>query len=331
MKIKEASLNAITEAAALIQKGGLVAFPTETVYGLGANALDGEAVARIFAAKGRPSFNPLIVHVPDLEMAEELAVFDEVARRVADRLWPGPLTLILPKKENSPVAELCTAGLETIALRIPRHPVAQDLLRRAEVPIAAPSANRSGEPSPTAPIHVIESLGDRVDLILAAGKCTLGLESTVVDLSQTPPAILRSGFIVKEDLKEIIPAIDYHIETTERPRSPGQTLRHYAPSIPVRLNAVDVRAGEALLAFGPVKFMGLVGGGAAADLPDTRIRHLSKEGDLHEAAANLFAFLRELDRPEHTGIAVMNIPETGIGIAVNDRLRRAAAAAAANQ
>lgn len=307
-----------------------MAFPTETVYGLGANALDGQAVARIFEAKGRPQFNPLIVHVPDLETAQELAVFDERALAVARQFWPGPLTLILPKTENCPVSELCTAGLDTIAIRVPRHPVAQDLLRRCELPIAAPSANKSGEPSPTAPVHVQQSLGAKVDLILAAGKCAVGLESTVLDLSGNDALILRPGAISDEDLRSFLPLVRYHAVTTEAPRSPGQMLRHYAPSIPVRMNAVDIEADEALLAFGSTKFMGIKSGGAVSGLPEQQIRNLSESGDLHEAAANLFAYLRELDRAEYVRIAVMNIPEKGIGVAINDRLRRAVAAAEAD-
>lgn len=326
MKIREASLKAINEAAEYITDGKLVAFPTETVYGLGANALDGKAVAKIFEAKGRPKFNPLIVHVPDLRIAQEIAVFSDTAITLAEKFWPGPISFILPLRRDSGISELCTAGLDTIALRIPSHPIAQDLLRRAEVPVAAPSANASGEPSPTAPIHVKESLEDKVDIILAAGKCTVGLESTVLDLSTEVPTILRSGAITKEDIAEYIPDILYVSETTNHPKSPGQTLKHYAPKQPIRLNALDIEEGEALLAFGNIKFMGLKNGGAASELPETQIRNLSENGDLYEAAANLFAYLRELDLPEHKSIAVMNIPNKGIGVAINDRLSRAAAA-----
>ncbi len=326
MQIKEASLKAIIEAAGWINQGKLIAFPTETVYGLGANAFDGQAIARIFEAKGRPTFNPLIVHVPDLETAQELADFDDLAIRIAEKFWPGPLTLILPGKSDNGISELCTAGLNTIALRVPSHPVAQDLLRKAEVPIAAPSANKSGEPSPTAPIHVKDSLGGKTDMILAAGKCTVGLESTVLDLSTEVPVILRSGAFTKEDFAEYIPDLKYVNETTNSPKSPGQTLKHYAPSIPVRLNAIDIKQDEALLAFGSTKFMGLKTGGAAADLPVDQQRNLSESGDLHEAASNLFAYLRELDHAKFSAIAVMNVPKSGIGVAINDRLERAAIA-----
>lgn len=325
MTIHEASTRAIRDAANIIRSGGLVAFPTETVYGLGANALDGKAAAKIFEAKGRPAFNPLIVHVPDFETAASLAEFNDMARELATAFWPGALTLILPKREGCPVSDLCTAGLETIALRVPSHPVAQDLMRQAEVPIAAPSANASGEPSPTAPIHVVQSLGDKVDMILAAGRCTVGLESTVFDLSGENPVILRPGGVTAEMLTEVIGhEVRQGSDDRTAPKSPGQLLKHYAPGIPVRLHAVDVGEGEALLAFGSIKFMGIRGGGAAKDLPEARVRNLSERGDLHEAAANLFAYLRELDNPAHKAIAVMDIPKNGIGSAINERLRRAA-------
>lgn len=324
-KILSASPAAIRRAAEIILEGGLVALPTETVYGLGANALDGRAVARIFEAKGRPQFNPLIVHVPDETSAASLVEMGPAARKAAAQFWPGPLTMILPRRSDCPVSELCSAGLPTLAIRVPRHPAAQQLLRAAAVPIAAPSANRSGQLSPTTPAHVQDSLGDAVDLILAAGSCEVGLESTVLDLSGPHPAILRPGAITAEDLEAVLELpVAYEIEATENPRSPGQLLRHYAPGIPVRLDAVDLIPGEGLLAFGSEKFMGIRGGGAAKDMPDTAKRNLSETGDLHEAAANLFRMLHDLDRPEHRGIAVMNIPARGLGIAINDRLRRAA-------
>lgn len=322
--IKEANLYAIKEAADKLQRGELVAFPTETVYGLGANALDGQAVARIFTAKGRPQFNPLIIHVPELTLAQELGVFKEAALNVAERFWPGPISLILPKTENCPVSELCTAGLDSICLRIPAHPVAQDVLRRSEVPIAAPSANKSGEPSPTAPIHVKDSLSGDIDMILAAGKCSVGLESTVVDMTCEQPIILRPGAITRKNLQEVVAKIDYVETVTGSPKSPGLTLKHYAPKTPVRLNAVEVRQGEALMAFGSVRFMGLQGGGSVQDLAPEKLRNLSETGDLQEAAANLFAALRELDLSDSSAIAIMNIPDHGIGRAINDRLQRAA-------
>lgn len=318
---------AVDEAAALLREGGLVAFPTETVYGLGANALDGRAVARIFEAKGRPQFNPLIVHVPDAQAAAALTGFTDDVRKIAAAFWPGPLTLILPRCPDCPVSELCSAGLPTLAVRVPQHKTALALLKAAGVPVAAPSANRSGHLSPTTPAHVAQSLGDAVDLILAEGPCSVGLESTVLDLSGEQPAVLRPGAISAEQISEVLGCpVPYELEAAdaEKPKSPGQLLRHYAPRIPVRLNAVDLEPGEALLAIGSIKFMGIKGGGAARDLPETALRNLSETGDLSEAASNLFRMLHDLDRPEHKGIAVMPIPGTGLGLAINDRLRRAA-------
>jgi L-threonylcarbamoyladenylate synthase len=324
-RIVSATDESIQNAASIIRYGGLVAFPTETVYGLGANALDGKAVAGIFEAKGRPQFNPLIVHVPDAKEARKYVVFDKKAEALAHHFWPGPLTLILPRSADCAVSELASAGLPTLAVRVPSHKVAQKLLRACGVPIAAPSANRSGEPSATAPMHVDESLPDGVDLILAAGPCEVGLESTVLDLSGPSPLILRPGLVTAEDIEEILEEkVDYDFGDSDKPKSPGQLLKHYAPAIPVRLKAIDLKPGEALLGFGSIKFMGIKGGGAAKDLPDTMLRNLSEEGDLTEAAANLFAMLRALDKPEHKGIAVMAVPETGLGIAINDRLRRSA-------
>ena len=316
---------AISEAAGILRTGGLVVIPTETVYGLGANALDGRAVAKIFEAKGRPQFNPLIVHVADAAAAEKLVMMDERARALAEAFWPGPLTLILPRRGDCPVSELCSAGLPTLAVRVPAHPVARQLLKEAGVPVAAPSANRSGTITATTPAYVAQSLGGAVDMIIAAGSCKVGLESTVLDLSGDAPAILRPGALGAQDLTPVIGTVIYDAGDHDRPKSPGQTLRHYAPSVPLRLNAVDVMPGEALLAFGALRFMGVRGGGAAADLPDTMLRNLSESGDLNEAAANLFRMLHELDRPEHKAIAVMSIPGSeGLGRAINDRLVRAA-------
>ena len=327
MRMVSASEDSIKQAAAYLNDGKLVAIPTETVYGLGANALDGEAVARIFAAKGRPQFNPLIVHVPNVAAAEKLVVMNDHAKAVASQFWPGPLTMILPRREDCPVSELCSAGLPTLAVRVPAHKVAQALLKEAGVPVAAPSANRSGHISPTTPQHVHDSLGENVDMILAAGACQNGLESTVLDLSGETPVVLRAGHVSAEDISDVL-GIDvaYELEASETPKSPGQLLRHYAPRVPVRLNAVEVLDGEALLAFGSIKFMGRKSGGAASDMPETALRNLSESADLHEAAANLFRMMHDLDRPEHKAIAVMNIPDQGLGIAINDRLKRAAAA-----
>ena len=314
----------IARAAEMIRIGGLVAFPTETVYGLGANALDGRAVAGIFAAKNRPSFNPIIVHVATCIDAEQYVVMDERARGLADLFWPGPLTMILPRRERGGLSDLVSAGLPTIAIRIPAHPVALDLIRASGVPIAAPSANASGEPSATTPRHVADSLGDNVEMILAGGMCRVGLESTVLDLSGERPVILRPGAVTAEDLEPYIGKVQIDAGAHDRPRSPGQLLKHYAPSIPVRLNAVDIAPDEALLGFGQTKFMGIRTGGFANQLPDTKFMNLSESGDLQEAASNLFSMLRDLDRPDNTGIAVMSIPETGLGLAINDRLYRAA-------
>lgn len=324
MTLIQATSEAIEKAGRLIRDGYLVAFPTETVYGLGANALDGKAVARIFEAKGRPSINPVIVHVADMAEAEKLVQMNEAARMVAASFWPGPITMILPRAENCPVSELCSAGLPTLAIRIPSHKTALALLKSSGVPIAAPSANRSGTISPTTPLRVHESLGDAVDMILADGACAVGLESTVLDLSDETPVVLRPGGVTAEQISQVLNiTVAHDFGAHDKPKSPGQLLRHYAPSIPVRLNAVDVQPGEALLGFGSLKFMGVKGGGYVSDLPDTQWRNLSETGDLHEAASNLFRMLHELDRKDHKAIAVMNIPDKGIGIAINDRLRRA--------
>ena len=325
--LKQASAQSIAEAAAFLRAGQLVAIPTETVYGLGANALDGVAVAKIFAAKGRPQFNPLIVHVPDAVRAEEFVVMNDAARRVAAQFWPGPLTMVLPRRAGCAISELCSAGLPTLAIRVPVHKVAQELLRAAGVPVAAPSANASGTISPTTPMQVVASLGDKIDFILAGGPCAVGLESTVLDLSGDMPMVLRPGAVSADDIAKILEQpVGYDLgDHGHDVKSPGQLLKHYAPSTPLRLNAVDVVPGEALLAFGSLKFMGVRGGGFAKDLPGDRLRNLSDEGDLYQAAANLFRMMHELDRADHAGIAVMNIPDTGIGVAINDRLKRAAA------
>ncbi len=322
--IKTPTPESIEEAAEILRGGGLVAFPTETVYGLGADALDGKAVAGIFAAKNRPSFNPIITHVANRHDAEKYVEADARAKGLMAAFWPGPLTLILPKKKDCGISDLVSAGLATVAIRMPSHPVALALIEKAGLPIAAPSANASGEPSATTPKHVQESLQDRVPFILAGGACTVGLESTVLDLSGDAPVIVRPGAVTAEDLETYLGKVEYDLGNHDAPKSPGQLLKHYAPSIPVRLNAVDIEPGEALLAFGSVKFMGIKGGGAAKDLPDEKFRNLSDRTDLHEAAANLFSMLRELDHPGNTRIAVMNIPDKGLGIAINDRLKRAA-------
>ena len=323
--IKTATHEHIAEAAEILKNGGLVGMPTETVYGLAANALDGKAVAKIFEAKGRPAFNPLIIHVSDMRHAQEYGEMSEYAQILANAFWPGPLTLIVPRKKDSGISDLATAGLDTVALREPAHPVAQGLIKTSGLPIAAPSANKSGSLSPTTPAHVHDSLGDAVDMILAAGACTVGLESTVLDVSGAVPVILRPGAITAEQIGELL-GMEIAIAEAENeaPKSPGMLLKHYAPNTPLRLNAIDLEEGEALLAFGSDKFMGIKNGGRAAGLPDEMRRNLSEEQDLQEAAANLFSMLKELDQSGATTIAVMAIPQTGIGVAINDRLSRAA-------
>ena len=308
-----ATPDTIAEAARLIRAGRLVAFPTETVYGLGADATNGAAVAAVFAAKNRPDFNPLIIHVASTEDAAALVRFDDRARAVAAAFWPGPLSLILPRTGDCPVSLLAGAGLQTLAVRVPAHPAAQALLAAAATPIAAPSANRSGEVSPTSAGHVAASLGGVVELIVDDGPCTVGLESTVLDLSQAEPMILRPGAISAEDLEPFVGPLAAATDQSAAPRSPGLLLRHYATRIPLRMMARSVAEIEALLAFGPDPLTG-------AKITE----NLSKKGDLNEAAANLFAMMRALDRPGCAGIAVMPIPDCGIGRAINDRLRRAA-------
>ena len=336
MPIVAANAQTIAEAARLLRAGQLVAFPTETVYGLGADASQGLAVAAIFEAKGRPRFNPLIVHVPDLAGAKALGAFNDTARRLAAEFWPGPLTLVLPKRPGAPIAELATAGLDTIALRVPSHPIAQALLRAAGCPVAAPSANRSGHVSATEAAHVAADLGEQVALILDAGPAEYGLESTVLDATAPEPVILRPGAVTAEAIARVLGiAPRTTSEAGARPSSPGQLASHYAPRAAVRLNATDVAPGEALLAFG-------------ANVPAHAgpTFNLSPSGDLREAAANLFAALRGLDaagceslgtRARGQGategqqkagvscIAAMPIPDVGLGAAINDRLRRAAA------
>ena len=303
---------AIQKAAACIKEGKLVAFPTETVYGLGADATNPDAVAAIYAAKERPSFNPLIIHVESVEAAEELVTFDERAITLAEANWPGALTLVLPRREDCPVSLLAGAGLDSLAVRIPAHPLARQFLGAAAVPIAAPSANKSGTVSPTTAEHVRESLGDAVDLILDDGACPIGLESTIIDLTSDTSALLRAGGVNVELLERQIGEIRIAGNDDETPKAPGMLSRHYATGIPLRMGATELKEGEALLAFG-----GRTLGPAAA------VCNLSRGGDLREAAANLFDMMRQLDRPEYTGIAVMDIPDTGLGRAINDRLKRA--------
>lgn len=326
-EILEATESAISKAAAQLNAGGLVAFPTETVYGLGADATNDRAVAAIFEAKGRPSFNPVIVHVNDRAAAEQYVTFPPKAALLATLFWPGPLTMILPRRADSALSRLTSAGLPSQGIRIPAHPVARALIAASGKPIAAPSANASGSLSPTTPQHVAASLGDRAGLILAGGKAAVGLESTVIDMTEDIPVLLRPGGVTLEELQMQLGEVRVEIEAvTETPRSPGQLLKHYAPKTPLRLKAVDVAPGEGLLAFGSLRFMGVRGGGAAKNLPAGTVLNLSESGDLMEAAANLFAMLHQLDQQNLKGIAVMDIPDTSLGRAINDRLRRAAGA-----
>ena len=315
MPVVPATEEAIGRAAQALARGEIVAFPTETVYGLGADARDAHAVAKVFAAKERPRFNPLIVHVPDLAAAEAYAVFDATARKLAEAFWPGPLSLVLPKRADSGIADLVTAGLDTIALRAPNHRVAQELLAEAKLPIAAPSANRSGRVSPTMAAHVEAELGDVPAMILDGGPCPLGIESTVVGVAGDAPVLLRLGAVPREAIEAVLGQALPLANEDAAIASPGQLERHYAPNTPLRLGATDVRTGEALLAFGPNAPQG-----AVASI------NLSASGDLEEAAANLFASLRRLDEAGAKAMAVMPIPERGLGEAINDRLRRAAKA-----
>ena len=306
----------IAEAGRLLRAGRLVAFPTETVYGLGADATNADAVARIFEAKGRPRFNPLISHVPDVAAARWLALFTPLAERLAHAFWPGPLTLVLAKSPGCPVADLATAGLDTIALRVPGNDIARAVLSAAGAPIAAPSANRSGRISPTTAAHVAEELGDACALILDGGPAGVGLESTVIDATGDRLVLLRPGGVTREDLVRVT-GLDVvtRVADGDTLSSPGQLASHYAPRARVRMNALNVKPGDALLGFGP-------------DMPPSSGEHqnLSPRGDLREAAIHLFAALRMLDASGAATIAVMPIPDTGLGEAINDRLRRAAAA-----
>jgi L-threonylcarbamoyladenylate synthase len=309
----------IERAARALRAGRLVAFPTETVYGLGGLATSDQAVAAIFAAKGRPRFNPLIVHVQDRAAAAELVAWNEVAERLAARFWPGPLTLVLPRAEGCPLSPLVSAGGPTVGLRAPAHPVAIALLEATALPIAAPSANPAGAVSPTTADHVALGLGDRVDLILDGGRCRVGIESTVLDLTEARPRLLRPGGVTRAALEaEIGPLGTGPGDPARAPRGPGQLASHYAPTRPLRLNVSTVAADEALLAFGPEPFPQALRGAAAT-------LNLSRAGDLEEAAANLFSMLHRLDRREVRAIAVMPIPGIGLGEAIRDRLARAAA------
>ena len=316
LRIRPATDQAVAEAAVLIGAGGLVAFPTETVYGLGADATSDTAIAAVFAAKNRPDFNPLIVHFSNTQAASRSVVFDQRARTLADAFWPGALTLVLPRRPSNSISLLASSGLDTLAVRVPDHPVGRALLEAAGRPIAAPSANRSGTVSPTTADHVAASLGSRVGLILDGGPCRVGIESTVVDLTGAEPVLLRPGGIAAEAIEAEIGALAPAATRPGPARSPGMIGRHYAPRTPLRLDVRTSRPGEVLLAFGP---------DAPTEAPG-EVLNLSATGDVEEAAANLFAMMRALDEARATAIAVMTVPEIGLGRAINDRLRRAATA-----
>ncbi|AVO39783.1 threonylcarbamoyl-AMP synthase [Pukyongiella litopenaei] len=306
-EILPASPAGTARAAALLRAGDIVAFPTETVYGLGADARNGQAVARVFEAKGRPAFNPLIVHVADTGAARRHVVWSDLADRLAAAFWPGPLTLVLPLRENHGISPLVTAGLDTLAVRVPAHPAARALLAGFDGPVAAPSANPSGRISPTDAGHVLAGLDGRVAAVLDDGPCPVGLESTIVGLADTP-ALLRPGGLPAEAVEQALHQALARPATDDTISAPGQLSSHYAPGASVRLNARTARPGEVLLGFGATD----------CDL------NLSPSGDLHEAAANLFGHLHRLDAMNKP-IAVTPIPDHGLGRAINDRLRRAAA------
>jgi L-threonylcarbamoyladenylate synthase len=320
MPIVEPTPANVAAAAEALRRGDLVAFPTETVYGLGADATNSRAVARIFEAKGRPRFNPLIAHVADLAAAERIAHFPPHALKLAEAFWPGPLTLVLRKRLEGKISDFVTVGLETIGVRVPAHPVAQALLRAVGRPLAAPSANRSGHVSPTLAAHVYGDLAEVPAFILDGGPTAHGLESTILDAAEPGVIQLRAGALAADAIEHVLgaallragEAIDP--ATGERPVAPGQLASHYAPRAALRLDATDVRSGEALLAFGP-----------RAPRHAGPTINLSASGDLVEAGARLFSALRELDAARPAAIAVMPIPDTGIGEAINDRLRRGAA------
>jgi L-threonylcarbamoyladenylate synthase len=312
---------AVAKAAGCLAAGGLVAFPTETVYGLGADATNPAAIARLYQAKGRPAFNPLIAHVDCLEAARAIGELGPDAIALAWAFWPGPLTLVVPRAPHCSVAELATAGLDTVALRVPAHPVAMALLQAFGKPVVAPSANLSGHVSPTTASHVASDLKGRIDLIIDGGPVEVGVESTIVGCFEQP-MLLRPGGVPRADIERVLgrklaePPAETKA-TTAQPLAPGMLVSHYAPRTRVRLNAFRVEPGEALLAFGPTT---VTGANAA-----TAVMNLSARGDLAEAAAHLFGYLRALDARAATAIAVMPIPAHGLGEAINDRLRRAAA------
>jgi L-threonylcarbamoyladenylate synthase len=311
---------AVASAARCLADGGLVGFPTETVYGLGADATNPMAIARLYQAKGRPAFNPLIAHVGDLQAAQKIAHFDATALVLAEAFWPGPLTLVLPKTKDCAVADLATAGLDTVAIRIPSHPLARQILRAFGGPVVAPSANLSGHVSPTTAAHVQSDLAGRIDLIVDGGPVAVGVESTIIGCFD-PPMLLRPGGLPRGEIERVLGRTlvqppEYPDGDNSQPLAPGMLASHYAPRTPVRLNADRVEPGEALLAFGPHPVPGMD--------TATTMMNLSSSGDLAEAAAHLFGYLRALDAKGARAIAVMPVPDHELGEAINDRLRRAA-------
>lgn len=314
INLYQATPENISQAAEIIKTGGLVSFPTDTVYGLGANVYISSAVAGIFKAKERPFFDPLISHIADINFLPEYAQTDNRIMDLAKHFWPGPLTFVLNRKENdnAPAIDLACAGMRSIAIRMPNHPVALELIKKSGVPIVAPSANKFKSISPTSAQHVADSLGNAVDLILDGGSCPIGVETTIIDLTTTNIVILRAGGMSKEALEEYTGEKIYLAQDNPTlPKAPGQLLKHYAPRLPMRINiaTTDVRENEFFIGFGAVKNAHL---------------NLSPKGDLCEAAANLFAYMREAEKhTEYVGIAMSPIPEFGLGLAINDRIKRA--------
>lgn len=309
--IFEATEDNIIKGARIIKNGGLVSFPTETVYGLGASIFEPKAVAGIFEVKGRPSFNPLISHIAEIDEMKDFVVPDERAIELAKKFWPGPLTFVLPRKDENPVLDMVCAGLKTMTVRCPNHKVALDLIRKSGCPICAPSANRSQTISPTTAEAVYDSLGDRVDMILNGGSCEVGVESTILDLTTPKAVLLRAGGITKEQLEEVLGEEVWVSDgNPDKPTSPGQMLKHYAPSKKFRINVVEPEEEELYIGFGEKYDFGEM--------------NLSKTGDLREAASNLFSYMRMADKNDrYTRIAMAPIPNEGVGVAINDRIKRA--------
>lgn len=312
-RIYKPTAEAIIMASDILKKGEVVSFPTETVYGLGADATNSDAIAKIFSAKNRPSFNPLIIHLPNTQMVEKYVELSQLTKDLSNIFWPGPFTMVLPLKKNSGISTLITAGLETVAIRVPSHPVAHTLLNEFNGPMAAPSANKSGQISPTTAQHVDQEFGDELELIIDGGPCDNGLESTIVKVVYDQLTILRPGNVTVEEIQEKIEVkIVTDTQPTDNPIAPGQLKSHYAPNANVRLNVINPEMNEAYLAFGDTNQV-------------ENMLNLSPSGDLEEAASNLFSMMRSLDQLNLKTISVAPIPKSGVGVAINDRLERAAA------